>query len=165
MQYEFLKQGLDILGKTHFQKTWPDDSVKVMAMEVADIHDKAMVTTIARARVEISPATFPALKRIIDLLREEQVKINLSNSPAEASPRRVNDATPVLNRSSLGQLGMDSIRLIDALFDGKLSRENFIEGMMVFDKKYPHIGWGEQAASLAAYYSSQERVDTSADMS
>lgn len=54
-------------------------------------------------------------------------------------------------------LADDANKLIQAALDGKLSNENLIEGMMVMDKQYSGIGWGEQAASLAAYYSRGER--------
>jgi hypothetical protein len=159
MQFNYLKEALDHLGKTHFQKTWPEASIKVASCEVEDIAERAMVKTVSRVMVEISPSAFPALKRIIDILKEEQVKINLAASPEEPKTRYQNDATPVLNRQTLGKMGMDSLRLIDGLLSGKLSRENFIEGMMVFNKVYPGIGWDEQAAQLAVYYSRNERED------
>ena len=50
-------------------------------------------------------------------------------------------------------------KLIEMHFDGKLSREGLIEGMLVMDKQFPHIGWKEQASSLVAYYRGEEDVD------
>lgn len=157
MQLNYLSQALDHLGKTHFQKLWPAESVKVMALEVADIDDRAMVKTIARVMMEISPSTFPALKRITDILREEQVKINLSRSPEEAKTRKENDTEASNRRKGIGRMGFDSLRLIDALFDGKLTKENFIEGMVAFDQTFPCCGWKQQAGELAGYYSGNER--------
>lgn len=162
-QRQFL-EGIQLISK-FFGSPWPSEAVATAYDSVKDMPIGAIHATHKRVYVEFPPRPLPAIGRIVEVIKQEAVKINLANSPAEAKSRRENDAQPVINKHGIGQIGIDSLKLIDALFDGKLSRENFIEGVMIFDKKYPHIGWGEQAASLAAYYSLQDRVEHFTDMS
>lgn len=159
MNQKYLIEALNHLGKIHFNRAWPEESIKVIASEVDDISDRGLAAAVKRAMVEISPSMFPSLKRMVELMREEQIKINLSNSAPDAPSRQYNDAHPVIDRKTIGSMGIDSLRLIDGLLDGKLTKENFIEGMMVFDKKYPRCDWSDQAGKLAAHYSRQEREE------
>jgi|GEM_PF-5574204 len=158
MQFNYLSQALEHLGKTHFQKSWPLESIKVMANETADIEDNAMVQAIRRIRMEISPATFPPLKRVSDILKEEQVKINVSKSPEEPRSRQYNDAHPIIDVKKINEMGAQSLILIERLFDGKLTKEGLLDAMTkIMDKQYPGAGWGSEAAKLAGFYSRQER--------
>jgi len=150
MQLKNLKDALDLLGKTHFNRLWPEDAIKILAYEVEEITDKAMMETIKRVRLEISPSTFPALARIKDAMREEQAKLNVSSSPAEPRRRYENDNDFNKDFQKYGKLGEQTTKLMVGLFDGCLTKENYIEGLLVMDKAYPGIGFSQTAASLAS---------------
>lgn len=50
------------------------------------------------------------------------------------------------------KLAETAMKMVSAIIDGKLSREQIIDGMMIFEKQYPGIGWKEEAAKLVNYY-------------
>ena len=139
MRFDFLQQGLDTLGKSHFGKMWPEASIRVIALEIAEISDQALVATVARIRVEISPATFPALKRVVDILKEEQVKINLSKSPAESKSRRENDVYWSRFGEKAGEHAMRTMALWRKL--DELTPDQIVEVCQRMDREYPGVGW------------------------
>jgi len=144
MQINFAIQALDHLGKTHFNKTWPKDSIQIISADIEQLSDKAMVEAVKRARIEISPSTFPALKRILDILKEEQIKINLSTSPMEPGTRRENDKEFI---SSFGNRSDEHAKramdLCMRIADGNMAVDKVIAYCGRMEKEYPNVGWRE----------------------
>jgi len=50
-----------------------------------------------------------------------------------------------------------SMRIINGILDGEFTKEQTIKEMEAMEIQHPRIGWSEQAASLARYYSSESR--------
>jgi len=157
VQASFLKQALDTLGKSHFNRSWPDDSVKLLGMEVVDIPDKAMLEVVKRIRLEISPSTFPALSRIKDMLQEEQKNINLANSPAEPMSRRDNDAS--FQQSKFGDKATEyhtrASKFCIKIANGELTHDQIIRTCEQFEKSYPGVGWKETELYFVKMYREQ----------
>lgn len=61
--------------------------------------------------------------------------------------------TPARN----AKLADDASTLMNLFEEDKISKENLIEGMLVFEQKYPNVGWKQEAVILAAHYSRGER--------
>lgn len=142
MQPEFLSQALDHLGKTHFGRTWPKESMAIAADDMKDVPDAAAIQAVKRIRMEFSPASFPALKRVIDIIQEEAVKINMANSPAEPKSRYDNDRE---FRSRFGERANQHAhyagKIWDMMIDPNVPAEKVLEGLQVMAKQYPGVGW------------------------
>ena len=159
MNINFAVQALDHLGNSHFNRTWPLESIKAIGPELDAISEKAMTAVVKRARVDLSPASFPALKRVLDLLKEEQQKINLASSPADSLPRHKQDQE---FSSRFGQQASDHERLGMAMClqiaSGELAGEKLIEGMGYMEKRFPNVGWKDEQI----YWIQQQREDREA---
>lgn len=157
MEYGVFKVGLDHIGNVHFRRTWPEESIRAVAGDVQNISDRAMVLITKRVFAEISPAAFPPLKRITDMLNEEQRKLNSANSPDEPKPRHVQD------REFAQQFGGQhdeyvkrAWAIIMITVNPDVPREKLIEGLGVMDKTYPGQGWRERQADEIRRLNSQD---------
>lgn len=50
------------------------------------------------------------------------------------------------------KMAEQAFKLINGILDGRLSRDQAIEGMMYMHKLYPGAGWASEAAKLTQYY-------------
>lgn len=159
MNISFAVQALDHLGHSHFNRTWPLESIKAIGPELDAISEKAMTAVVKRARVDLSPASFPALKRVLDLLKEEQVKINLAASPPEPLPRHKQDQE---FNSRFGKNATEHEQLAMAMCvkiaTGELSGDKLIEGLGYMEKRFPNVGWKDEQI----YWIQQQREDREA---
>src|SRR6185369_6355790 len=114
-------------------KRQPDDEIiriNFMSLKHLSIEDVELVITEAIMAEEV----FPTLHR----LRSYQSKIPLRLAPRiEYTPGKYGK-----------DLASDATKLINGYMEGALSREGMIEGMKEMEKKYPGIGWGEEAEAL-----------------
>ena len=144
MQYNTLKEGLDHIGKTHFNRAWSIDAINAITDDLKDTQDSVMVQITKRVYAEISPATFPPLSRIVAMAQEEQKKLNSANSPDEPKPRHVVD------REFQQQFGGNHDQyvkrawaIIAMTVDYSVGRDKLVEGLGIMDKTYPGLGCGD----------------------
>jgi len=81
-----------------------------------------------------------------------EIRRAISQIPAKPVPR-------IEYKNKYESMPSDAEKLIQMALEGTISKENLIEGMLVMDKKYPGIGWSEDAASLAAHFIRNEREE------
>lgn len=160
MQPDFFCQALDHLSKSHFGRTWPNESMIVAASDLANIPDAAMIAAVKRIRLEISPASLPPLKRVTDIIQEEAKQINLANSPAEPKSRQDNDRD---FRSRFGERANQhahyALKIMAMATDPEIPHEKVLEGLQVMAKQFPGIGWEDCIADHIRQHRAEDSYD------
>lgn len=149
MNINFAFQGLEELGKNHFSRCWPMSSIRELEPELEQISEQAMVKMVKRVKIDLSPSSFPALKRIMELLKEEQAKINLMTALPEPLSRRENDKQFA---SRFGEKVSEHEKLSMALCiriaEGFYTMEQRIQACEHMESRFPGVGWKGEAVHL-----------------
>ena len=147
MEIDFAFQAFEHLGKTHFGRTWPMASIRELADELELISERAMTASVKRVKIDFSPSAFPSLRRVLDVLQDEQKKLNLANSPAEPLSRQENDrqfSSRFGERASAHEAW--AVKLCVGLATGDVGVEQAVEACEHLERNFPNVGWRETQA-------------------
>jgi hypothetical protein len=148
MTPEFIRQALGHIAQSHFQGTWPETAICCVIPELEPLPEVAMVAATKRVFMEFPPRLLPAIGKVVEVVRQESVKVNQSSSPPETKSRRDNDNDFRRDQQKFSKLGQRTMKLIEGLYDGVLTKDQYIEGNLAMDATYPGIGFRESATFL-----------------
>ncbi len=145
--------------------SWSEESIRNILIEVAPYRDEAMKLAVKRMSVEFSPGILPPLRKVADIIVAEGMKYNqaqgikIETDWQKDKKQASEDLSSSLQPKESDSLRNRSIKLINRMLNGDFTKIQAVEAMEWMDLQYPHIGWKQEAASLAAHYSRHERDD------
>jgi hypothetical protein len=125
--------------------SWSEMAVSNVLADLEQCSDEAMRNAIKRISVEFAPGVLPAIMRVVDVVKAEQVKLNQANSPAEPLSRQQEDRD---FQQQFGK-GHDEYiercwHVINMTLNPYVPRERIIEACGIMGSAYPGLGWYER---------------------
>lgn len=157
MESQQFTEWLSVISR-HFNESWPVDAVKAAFDCVKNEPNDALISSQKRVFMEFQPRPLPAINRITSLIMEEGRKVrsnigaSVENEWKDQKRGTDRDAKQFFGSEKSSKIKELSMRLIMGMLDGRLTQEQYIEGMMAMDKQFPGIGFREEATSLIRYY-------------
>ncbi len=124
-----------------FYKPMNESQQEFYRSQLLAFDEDDLCTAIVAMKGKESTGYVPSIATIRKYYWEAR-EIRLTNEKAQAPTFQD------LKRNQTTSHGQESIKLMQDLYNGTLTREQYILGMLEMGKKYPGIGWQEAAQNL-----------------
>lgn len=149
MNAEYIQQSLThcaVVVTGLVGRTWPEHMMAAAVESLTPYPETAMINAIKRAALEFTPGMLPPIQRLIDVVVDEDKKLNLSSGLA-AEHHRDSLKIPRHEESRFGEGGgrhqQYAMKLIKLTLDPSVSRMRVFEGLQIMAKEFPGVGWNE----------------------